>query len=846
MTLLGNLNTLESAGLIRLAQLEPELEYLFRHALVQEAAYASLLEADRRRLHRAVGEAVEALYGDRIEDHAALLARHFERAGDPVRALHYFRVAAQAALDAYANREAEVLYRDALELEGDSAERADLLEGLGAALYGQSRFDAAVTVWEDGINAYRACRDDAGMARLYARSARAAWHSGHPPEGLRIAEAGLAELHAAAESADLARLLHEAGRANHFNGNDAAAAPLCERALAIAERLGAAEVQADTLVTMAILPDQEPETVLVLLSRAVSLADANELYEVGSRAYHNLGVIQKGILNDVVAAQEAFHHAAELARHQGNVRQELFSLVNGCSNLLVMGDAAGARAAMVRIEALSGRIAQRDAVQLEMLVLRGLMAWLDGELAQAEAIGLSLFEQARALGDLQMILSGGDILSGIMLDRYRLGQINDLDRLVTITEEAVALCERAGWYLVGPLTALAVTHARSGQTAAAHVLLDRARREDAATPRPWGHVMLTGAEMALAVAVERFDDALRLAEAVAAERLQQGHRLAWARTLVEWAEVHAQRGEPADNKRAQALLREAAASFADMQMPYFEGLAQDQLAAVRARILEQAMAGGVVTQELAEARRIQQSLLPVAPPELPGWTLAAALRPARQASGDFYDFIPLPDGRLALLVADVADKGAGAALFMAMSRTVLRQTIQQAGGDPAQAVTAANERILADTHSDMFVTLFCAVLDPLSGSLAYCNAGHNPPLLLRGDGHAPPLALGRTGMPIGVMRECGWAAAEVTLGPGDVLVAYTDGLTDALNEARDAYGEARLAAVVGRALAAGGGRGDSAESIQSTLLADVDAFTGAVPPFDDLTVIVLRRLPAVA
>ena len=116
MTVISQLSKLESAGLIRLAQYEPELEYLFRHALVQDAAYSTLLTTDRRRLHQAVGEAVETLYADRLDELAAMLARHFQRAGDEQHALDYYVRAGYSALASFANQEAETLFRSALAL----------------------------------------------------------------------------------------------------------------------------------------------------------------------------------------------------------------------------------------------------------------------------------------------------------------------------------------------------------------------------------------------------------------------------------------------------------------------------------------------------------------------------------------------------------------------------------------------------------------------------------------------------------------------------------------------------------------------------------------------------------
>ncbi|MCA9968814.1 MAG: hypothetical protein KC425_01300, partial [Anaerolineales bacterium] len=254
MTLLNNLNTLESAGLIRLAQLEPELAYLFRHALVQDAAYATLLSEDRQRLHRAVGEAMEQLYTDRLDGHAPLLAHHFHEAGDNARARRYYTLAGIHALKSYANAEAATLFRRALSLTGTEAECAKVRAGLGESLFRMSRFEEALAVWRAGIDTYRALGDQDGMARLYARSARAAWQGGDTPGSLLLCEEGIAAVAGAPESPDQARLVHEIGRACMFNGLPDKAHAWCSRALDMARRLEVVDVEADTLATMGVLP----------------------------------------------------------------------------------------------------------------------------------------------------------------------------------------------------------------------------------------------------------------------------------------------------------------------------------------------------------------------------------------------------------------------------------------------------------------------------------------------------------------------------------------------------------------------------------------------------------------
>ncbi|MGD8243957.1 MAG: PP2C family protein-serine/threonine phosphatase [Anaerolineae bacterium] len=242
-----------------------------------------------------------------------------------------------------------------------------------------------------------------------------------------------------------------------------------------------------------------------------------------------------------------------------------------------------------------------------------------------------------------------------------------------------------------------------------------------------------------------------------------------------------------------------------------------------------------VGQELALAGEIQSSFLPEVVPKVPGWQLAAALEPARDTAGDFYDFIPLPDGQLGLLVADVADKGMGAALYMALSRTLIRTYAAEYRAQPDLVLDAVNSRILLDTRASLFVTVFYGILDPTEGTLTYCNAGHNPPYLLRAGDRDSIQGLDRTGMPLGVYADVTWERRAVPLAPGEVLVLYTDGITEAQNGQEVFFGKERLLEI------AKANVGRSAWEMQDVLLAAVHEFVGEAPQFDDITLMVLVR-----
>jgi NarL family two-component system response regulator LiaR len=242
-----------------------------------------------------------------------------------------------------------------------------------------------------------------------------------------------------------------------------------------------------------------------------------------------------------------------------------------------------------------------------------------------------------------------------------------------------------------------------------------------------------------------------------------------------------------------------------------------------------------VAHELALAGEIQASFLPEELPSVPGWQLTATLEPARETSGDFYDIISLPNGRLGILVADVTDKGMGAALFMALSRTLIRTYAAEYDSRPDRALSAVNGRILTDTHTDLFVTVFYGVLNPIHGMLAYCNAGHNPPYLLSAKDRGSVQQLGKTGMPLGIFEDATWGLGAAQLAAGDVLVLYTDGITEAQDQQDEFFGEDRLLEIAQSRL------GRSAQDIHEGLIGEVRDFVGDAPQYDDITLMVLAR-----
>lgn len=277
-------------------------------------------------------------------------------------------------------------------------------------------------------------------------------------------------------------------------------------------------------------------------------------------------------------------------------------------------------------------------------------------------------------------------------------------------------------------------------------------------------------------------------------------------------------------------------------MPAVQSLAAQIASALNsAQVYAQRLAHQRVEQELALAWQIQASFLPEDLPHIPGWQLTAVLKPARETSGDFYDVIPLSNGRFGIVVADVADKGVGAALYMALSRTLIRTYAADHDSRPDRVLGAANRRILMDARTSLFVTVFYGIFDPVAGTLTYSSAGHPPPYLLSAESRDGAQPLRGTGMALGVIEEAAWENQVVQFTPGTVLLLYTDGVFDAQNQHQEFFGRERMLKSAQAHLDSPAGGGVSAQGIQDAVMTGVHEFVGDAPQFDDLTLMVVVR-----
>jgi phosphoserine phosphatase RsbU/P len=242
-----------------------------------------------------------------------------------------------------------------------------------------------------------------------------------------------------------------------------------------------------------------------------------------------------------------------------------------------------------------------------------------------------------------------------------------------------------------------------------------------------------------------------------------------------------------------------------------------------------------VNRELEIAREVQERLFPQHLPAVPGLEYCGRCRPAREVGGDYYDFLELPEGKLGIAVGDVSGKGIGAALMMAALEASLRGQATLAGDNLAPLIGRVNRLVYEASSANRYATFFYGQYDPKSLEITYVNAGHNPPAILRKTEAAwEVVRLETGGAVIGLLKDFPYQQGSVALKPGDLLLLFTDGVSEAMNPDYEEWGEERMIE------AAQGCNGlDAAETIER-IMAGADAFAAGAPQHDDMTLVVLK------
>jgi len=462
------INALESSEKAQLIQEIPgrkEVTFQFSHALFPATLAEGIRTLRRRKLHMLIAEAIEAR---RPENYEAL-ALHYGEAGSNEKALVYFTKAGMRASSLYANQEAQGYFLSALDLVDDDLKRAELLTQLGIVLDRMGALGKAIDIWREGIELYLNHERLDQAADLYARCGRVSWERTDTPGNLSICQEGLQAIGEGVEGPGIAKLLAETGRAYFFNSQLKDVESYCRRAMQMAEKHQAIDVQTDALITLGLLFDYDAEMAVPLFEKAIELTEPAGFWSEASRAHNNLSVVLAYSLGNIKACREHLIRAAELSHSTGDISRELFYQSAALGYLVLTGEFQAAEVTLAELYELS-KVAQ-DSMYANA-VLRGIEADLlqyRGEREKAIILYQELHKFAKSAGDPQAI-TGSSIRLGELL--IEAGKLEEAKSLI---EEAIPFGD-SGVYIGGvyPRSLLALINAIERDFATAHRYLQEA------------------------------------------------------------------------------------------------------------------------------------------------------------------------------------------------------------------------------------------------------------------------------------------------------------------------------------------------------------------------------------
>lgn len=541
-----------------LSTLAGAAEYIFRHAILREVTYESVLKNARRAYHALVADWLVEHSKERAGELTSVIAYHYREGGNRREALCYFTLAGERALDSYANHDAKTHYLAALDLTDDEGEQAGLLAQLGQSQAHLGHHADAVQTWGRAIELHLKQGDEDQAAELYARSGRAVWEGGDTKGGLEMCRQGLEVVADAPDGPGLARLLSETARACYFNGLRDEVAPLANRAMALAERFDLPAILADSLITLGTSKAANSSEGIVMLEKAIQIADSTNLLPEAMRAHNNLGVVQRDRGNSEKAL-ESHRRTAELARQMGERHGELLTSSNGLWNLIMLGQLHAAEREYAVLIKLLGDLPETGSAGF---VLQGQGAWLafaQGDFHRGLQRSERIIQEMWEVNDLQGLYYALGYKSHLLL------LVGELERAAAVVEETIQIGRSFEDGQISPYCWASVIASRRGEVQQAGESLENARKfvenEQPAFSR---QVEIVRAEAHLLAARGEWEAAWgKFAENQANLTLKRWRiDLMWFGT--EWAEAYLLRGKREDIVRAQELLEEAKGQAEDM------------------------------------------------------------------------------------------------------------------------------------------------------------------------------------------------------------------------------------------------------------------------------------------
>jgi class 3 adenylate cyclase/tetratricopeptide (TPR) repeat protein len=532
-------------------------EYIFKHDILREVTYESVLKRLRKVYHGLVADWLITQEPERSNEYSGLIAEHLLQAGSREQACQYFLQAGQAALETYANTEAETHFRKVLDLSPGESQRAACLAGLGEALGRQGHIEEVDQTLRQAIVLYHAMGEYDRVATLYTRLSQILWHDDHL-KAWETCQEGLAQLEDDPEVPGLALLVAEAGRNALFRAlpkNEVIS--LCNQAIELAVRLRVVEAQAEASITLALI-SEDPQQSISILKEIAALSEAHGLLGTASRAHFDIGYFYSVSLGGANPTYQHYLKSAEIARQIGDIDQTIFGLISSGRYWISLGNLKSWEE--MALEFLSKSSATESQIQECLQLPHGWVLYFRGEWMQAVEYFRVLLQETRKGGSLQEIAEENLGLVNTILELHRFAGLD------YIAEAEAALLENIDihWHVIESYLLLSIISARKGMIQEAYEHLEKAVQAtgQALTNEDESYRMQAEAEYSRAEG--RWDDALTLYRSYIDIYQRGEYCWEWARHLIDLGDVLQGRNGPGDREEAEEVYRQSLEMFTEM------------------------------------------------------------------------------------------------------------------------------------------------------------------------------------------------------------------------------------------------------------------------------------------
>jgi class 3 adenylate cyclase/tetratricopeptide (TPR) repeat protein len=547
------------------------VEYLFKHDVLREVTYESVLKRLRKTYHGLVADWLIANSSDRISEYYGLIAEHLLVAGRNEQACDYFINAGLSALASYASAEAENYFQSALELSPAESLHATVLAGLGEALYRQGKEDQAAHIWRRAIDFFKELGEFDKMGDIYSRLSWLLWYTGGYHKAWKLCQEGLELLEGKPDSSGYARLLAEAGRTTLFSNVFDQVKPLCKRAIEMSDQMGNLEVNLEARITLALTMDIEREKIPIL-EEVAGIAEANGLLFTAARAHNNIGVILGNNLFGLDSAHNHYLRAIEFNQKMGNIEAMLFLLSNVYHAYIDLGELNSVEGKVIEI--LQSSNAPKTRVDKFLNSKRPFLMSARGEWSSALEDHRVILKYLQDEGSIQQLVIRKVNIADNILELNRFGYYDDISDAESVLLGSIDQDPSNKF----PQFYLVIVYIRQDR-------LDDARDQyaqsnvDQASSRPGlGYeFVISKIELEFACAEECWKEAISICESSIDTYQSGGYRWDWARRLIDLGDALVGRSEPGDLERARETYQQSLDVFTEMGAPGYIKVLEERL-----------------------------------------------------------------------------------------------------------------------------------------------------------------------------------------------------------------------------------------------------------------------------